>query len=193
MKNICVYCGSSPGKSKAFVESAKALGKELVKRDIGLIYGGASVGVMGEVADAVLSEGGKVTGIIPQFFVDKEVAHHELTDLIIVSSMHERKTLMAEMSDGFIALPGGYGTIEEIFEILTWSQLGFHQKPCSLLNIEGYYNDLISFVDNTVEQQFVKDVHRSMLLVESTPNKLLDLMTTYQAPSVKKWLGEGET
>jgi len=188
MKKICVYCGSSPGRLPEYLESARTLSRELVKREIGLVYGGASVGIMGEIADAVLAEGGEVTGIIPQSLVDKEVFHSGLTELKIVESMHERKALMAEMSDGFIALPGGLGTIEELFEVLTWSQLGFHKKPCALLNVKGYYDNLSLFLKHAVEEQFIKSIHRQMLLVEEKPEKLLESMATYSPPTVDKWI-----
>lgn len=193
MKRICVYCGSSRGKRQEYVESARTLARELVRRDIGLVYGGASVGIMGEVADAVLAGGGQVIGIIPQALFDKEVPHTGLTELKIVESMHERKALMADISDGFMALAGGLGTIEELFEILTWSQLGLHKKPCALLNIHGYYDNLMLFLDHAVEEQFVKNIHREMLLVEERPDKLLDLMNIYKSPVVDKWIGRDET
>ena len=164
----------------------------MVRRNIGLVYGGASVGIMGEIANTVLNAGGEVVGIIPQSLVDKEVSHNGLTELKVVSSMHERKAIMAEISDGFIALPGGLGTIEELFEVLTWSQLGFHKKPCALLNIKQYYNGLSLFLDHAVEEQFIKSIHREMLLVEDDPSKLLDAMETYNPPSVDKWIGRNK-
>ena len=193
MNKICVYCGSSPGKRPAYLESARMLAKELVKRDIGLVYGGASVGIMGTIADTVLSLGGEVIGIIPQSLVDKEVSHKGLTELLIVESMHQRKAKMAEISDGFIALPGGLGTLEELFEVLTWSQLGFHTKPCALLNVERYFDNLALFMDHAVDEQFVKNIHRDMLLIESEPDKLLHAMSMYNPPVVDKWIERGET
>ncbi len=193
MKKICVYCGSSPGKSPEYIDSARALARELVTRNIGLVYGGASVGIMGEIANCVLAGGGEVVGVIPQSLVDREVSHNGLTELIVVGSMHERKAIMTKMSDGFIALPGGLGTIEELFEVLTWSQLGFHQKPCALLNVKQYYSSLCSFLDNAVEEQFVKSIHSEMLLVENEPSKLLDSMENYTPPVVDKWIGRNET
>ena len=193
MKNICVYCGSSPGKRPEYVESARQLAQEFVARDLGLVYGGARVGIMAELADAMLTEGGKAIGVIPQSLVDKEVAHHGLTKLHIVDSMHERKALMADLSDGFIALPGGLGTIEELFEVLTWAQLGFHTKPCGLLNICGYYNGLSVFLDHAVQEQFVKQVHRQMLLIEDNPGRLFDRFASYQAPPQDKWIGRQQT
>lgn len=192
MKRICVYCGSSPGESPEYMEAARILGRELVKRDITLVYGGAHVGIMGEIADTVLAAGGEVIGIMPKALADKEIAHNGLTELRVVGSMHERKAMMADLSDGFIALPGGMGTLEEIFEVLTWSQLGYHRKPCSLLNIKGYYDSLTQFLDHTVEEGFVKSVHRGMILIEDNTEKLLDLMAEYESPKVDKWIGRNE-
>ncbi len=193
MKNICVYCGSSSGKRPEYIESARQLAQELVARDLGLVYGGARVGVMAELANTVLAEGGEVIGVIPQSLVDKEVAHHGLTKLHIVDSMHDRKALMADLSDGFIALPGGLGTIEELFEALTWAQLGFHAKPCGLLNVCGYYDGLSAFLDHAVQEQFVKEVHRQMLLIEDDPGRLLGRFASYQAPHQDKWIGRQQT
>lgn len=193
MKRICVYCGSNPGKSAEFLASARTLAGELVQRDIGLVYGGASVGLMGEIADTVLAGGGEVIGVIPQALVDKEVSHAGLTELKIVNSMHERKEIMADLSDGFIALPGGLGTIEEIFEVLTWAQLGLHQKPCALLNVKGYYNQLTQFLNHAAAEGFIADTHREMLLVGEHPHSLLEVMATYKAPAVDKWIGREET
>jgi uncharacterized protein (TIGR00730 family) len=193
LKRICVYCGSNPGKSAEFLASARTLAGELVQRDIGLVYGGASVGLMGEIADTVLAGGGEVIGVIPQALVDKEVSHAGLTELKIVNSMHERKEIMADLSDGFIALPGGLGTIEEIFEVLTWAQLGFHHKPCALLNVKGYYNQLTQFLNHAAAEGFIADTHREMLLVGEHPHSLLEVMATYKAPAVDKWIGREET
>lgn len=193
IKSLCVYCGSSFGRSEIYAESARALAAALVERDIRLVYGGASVGIMGVVADAVLAAGGQVVGIIPESLQRKELAHPELTELHVTGSMHERKALMAELSDGFIALPGGIGTLEELFEIWTWAQLGFHDKPCGLLNVGGYYDSLVRFLDHTVAEEFVKPLYRSMLIVESDPHMLLDRYARYQPPAVPKWVGRGET
>ncbi len=193
MKKICVYCGSSSGKSPEYIESARILGRELVKRNITLVYGGASVGIMGEIADTVLAAGGEVIGIMPQALADKEISHKGLTELRVVQSMHERKAMMEEISDGFIALPGGMGTIEELFEVLTWSQLGYHRKPCALLNIKGYYDSITQFLNHAVEEQFVKSIHREMILIEDNSTRLLDLMATYQSPKVDKWIGRKQT
>ena len=193
MKKVCVYCGSSSGRRPEYSEAARSLAKALTERGMGLVYGGASVGIMGEIADAVLSGGGEVIGIIPQALAAKEVAHNGLTELKIVDSMHERKAIMADLSDGFIALPGGLGTLEELFEILTWSQLGLHKKPCGLLNVEAYYEKLRSFLDHAVEEHFVKANHREMLLVEESPEELLALMEVYQPPLVNQWIARDNT
>jgi uncharacterized protein (TIGR00730 family) len=193
MKRICVYCASSPGSQPDYTEAAGNLAQALVQRNIDLVYGGASVGVMGVLANSVLAAGGHVIGIIPQALVDREVAHSGLSDLRVVPSMHERKMLMAELSDGFIALPGGLGTLEEIFEILTWAQLGLHQKPCGLLNIRDYYRSLIDFLDHAVAEKFIKDAHRAMLLVEEQPRRLLERFERYNAPTVAKWVDRAST
>ena len=187
MKRLCVYCGSRSGSQPAYTEAAENLARALVRRKIELVYGGASVGTMGVLANAVLAEGGRVVGIIPQSIVDREVVHRGLSDLRVVTSMHERKALMAELSDGFIALPGGLGTLDEVFEILTWGQLGLHQKPCGLLNIRNYYQGLIEFLDHAVVERFITDVHRAMLLVEEEPERLLEHFERYQATAVAKW------
>ncbi len=192
IKNICVYCGSSSGKNPAFARAATALGQEMCKRDIGLVYGGAAVGIMGAVADAVLEAGGQAIGVIPKSLAIKEVAHENLTELHVVASMHDRKAMMADLADGFIALPGGWGTLEEIFEILTWAQLGFHDKPCGLLNTEGYYDGLIGFLDNSFEQQFVNELFRPMLMTSVEAVSLLDQFAVYRAPKVRKWMAEDE-
>ncbi|MCP3942960.1 MAG: TIGR00730 family Rossman fold protein [Desulfobacteraceae bacterium] len=193
MKKICVYCGSSPGRRPEYIEAARFLAKELLSRNIGLVYGGAHVGIMGEIADTVLEGGGEVIGIIPQALVDLEVSHTGLTELIIVNSMHERKAMMADLSDGFIALPGGLGTIEELFEVLTWAQLGFHKKPCGLLNADGYYDHLSAFLDHAVKEEFVKNAHRSMLIIEKDPITLLERFEAYEPPRVSKLLGRDNT
>lgn len=193
MKNICVYCGSSPGKRPEYTAAACELAEQLVKSDIGLVYGGASIGVMGAIADAVLNAGGRVTGIIPESLAEKEVLHTGVTELRIVKSMHERKALMAELSDGFIALPGGLGTLEELFEILTWAQLGLHRKPCVLLNINGYYNGLAAFIDHAIEEQFVKEKHRDLLIITDRPDEALKQMEAYHAPHIARLINTGET
>ena len=192
IKNICVYCGSSNGGLDAYGEAGNALAQALVKHKMGLVYGGASIGVMGKVADGVLALGGEVIGVIPKALAHKEVAHHHLTQLHVTESMHERKMLMAELSDGFIALPGGIGTFEELFEIWTWAQLGFHHKPIGLLNISGYYDHLIQFLDHVLAEQFVNQETRDLLMVESDPDVLLDRFINYQAPPIKTWLNKAE-
>jgi uncharacterized protein (TIGR00730 family) len=193
MKRLCVYCGSNSGRRSDYAEAAKSLARALVERNIDLVYGGASVGVMGVLADTVLAEGGHVIGIIPQGLVDKEVAHRGLSDLRVVKSMHERKTLMAELSDGFIALPGGLGTLEEIFEALTWAQLGLHQKPCGLLNVRDYYRSLIDFLNHAVAERLLKEVYRAMILVEEQPERLIERFERYQAPPVAQWVDRTST
>ncbi len=182
LKNICVYCGSSSGRNPAYVESAERLADVLVERNIGLVYGGAQIGVMGAVANQMLAQGGRVIGVIPEGLLLKEVAHQGLTELHVTKSMHDRKALMAEHSDGFIALPGGIGTFEELFEVWTWSQLGFHHKPCGLLNVAGYYDQLIAFLNHASEEGFVKPPHRELLMVEQDPAKILDRMALYTPP-----------
>jgi uncharacterized protein (TIGR00730 family) len=189
---ICVYCGSSLGKNPAYSVAARALAKELCKRDIGLVFGGGAVGIMGVVADAVLEAGGEVVGVIPKSLAKKEVAHYGLSELHVVASMHERKAMMADLADGFIALPGGWGTLEEIFEMLTWAQLGFHEKPCGLLNVEGYFDGLIGFLENSFEQQFVKELYRPLLMQSNEPMVLLDQFSSYKAPKVRKWMDEDD-
>ncbi|MGR9115715.1 MAG: LOG family protein [Gammaproteobacteria bacterium] len=193
IKSICVYCGSSPGRLEAYAQAAQMLAETLVRRNIRLVYGGASVGIMGRVADRVLQLGGQVIGVIPEALVRKEVAHNHLTELHVTHSMHERKTQMAELADGFIALPGGIGTLEELFEIWTWAQLGIHDKPCGLINVGGYYDSLIKFLDHAFAEQFVKQPHRGMLIVETEPEALLDRYVDYQSPVVAQWVGKDET
>ena len=166
---------------------AKELGRVLATRKVGLVYGGARVGLMGVVADAVLAAGGQATGVIPAALVAKEIAHDGLTDLRVVQSMHERKTVMADLSDAFVALPGGWGTLEEFFETLTWGQLGLHQKPCGLLNVRGYFDRLLSFIEHSIEEGFVKREHRSMMAVSASPAELLDLFVSYEPPPIEKW------
>ena len=174
MKSNCVFCGSHDGARQGYRVEAARLGRTLAQRNLGLIYGGASVGLMGAVADAVIDAGGRAVGVIPQSLIDMEIAHTGLADLHVVNTMHERKALMAQLSDGFIALPGGIGTLEELFEIMTFAQLRFHQKPCGLLNIEGYYDQLIGFLDNAQTQGFVSSAQTRYLLVDQTVDGLLD-------------------
>ncbi|MBX2839646.1 MAG: TIGR00730 family Rossman fold protein [Gammaproteobacteria bacterium] len=186
LRSICVYCGSSRGAKPDYVAGAQKLATELVARDITLVYGGAHVGVMGAIADQVLSAGGRVVGVIPQALVDVEVAHDDLTELVVVGDMHERKALMAERSDGFIALPGGLGTLEELFEVLTWSQLDLHQKPCGLLNVAGYFDRLLGFLDHARDERFMRDAHRQLLISDSDPGGLIDRMGRYKAVKTLK-------
>jgi len=186
MKRICVFCGSSPGNRPEYRNAARSLGSLLAERNIGLVFGGGRVGLMNEIANAVLDAGGRVTGVIPQSLVDREVAHTGVSDLRIVGSMHERKALMAELSDGFIAIPGGIGTFEEFLEIITWGQLGFHRKPCGLLNVLGFYNGLMGFLGHAVREGFLHSANRDSILVSASPEELLDLFHLYEAPLVDK-------
>jgi uncharacterized protein (TIGR00730 family) len=176
-----------------YAEAAEALGRLLVKRGMGLVYGGGKVGLMGTIADAVLAGGGEVVGVIPRALVLKEVAHEKLSELRIVDSMHERKALMADLADGFIALPGGYGTLDEFCEILTWAQLGLHQKPCGVLNVGGYYDHFIQLLDHAVQEEFLKRAHRAILLTERDGETLLDAMLHYRVRAVDKWIKRSET
>ena len=193
MKRLCVYCGSSSGRQPVYAQVARQLARAMVNRNIDLVYGGASVGIMGEIANAVLEEGGDVIGIIPKELFKKEVAHTGVTELREVDSMHERKSLMADLSDGFIALPGGFGTIEEIFEIITWSQLGMHRKPCGLLNVCHYYDKLIGFLDHAVTEQFIKAAHHSTILVDECPDALLGKFEVYEIPETVKLIDRKST
>jgi len=188
MHSICVFLGSNSGNRPDFLEAAQSTGRELARRGLTTVYGGSNVGLMGALADAALAAGGKVIGVIPESLRKKEIDHTGLTELHVTASMHERKALMAELSDGFIALPGGLGTLEEISEMLTWAQLGFHKKPCGLLDICGYYASLGSFFDNAVAEGFVNATHRSMLLHAPNAAQLLDQFATYTAPVVAKWI-----
>ena len=188
MKRVCVNCGSSPGFNPLYIEMAEKLGEALIECNLELVYGGADVGLMGKVADTVLKAGGSVIGIIPKAFAHK-VSHQGLTKLHIVESMHERKAMMCDLSDGFIALPGGFGTIEEVTEILTWSQLGLNTKPCGIINVNRYFDTLLSFFDGAVAEGFMKQEHRDMLLVEESPKALLEKFYSYKVPSIEKWVG----
>ncbi|HEY9799237.1 MAG TPA: TIGR00730 family Rossman fold protein [Leptolyngbyaceae cyanobacterium] len=188
MKSICVYCGSNFGNRNSYLQAAKSLGVQMAQRGITLIYGGAKVGLMGAVADSVLEAGGKVIGVMPQALIDKEIAHTGLSDLRVVNSMHERKLLMADLADAFIALPGGLGTLEEFCEVATWTQLGFHNKACGLLNIDGFYNRLISFLNHATKEQFIRSEHRSIVLVGATPEELIEKLSQFEIPNVHKWI-----
>lgn len=193
MKRITVFCGSSLGTEDNFKIQATLLGQTLANHKIELVYGGAKIGLMGAVADGALSKGGKVIGVLPNFLKSKEIAHEGLTELILVDSMHERKTKMNELCDGVIALPGGFGTLEELFEMLTWAQLGLHKKPVGLLNTDGFYDSLIALLQTMVEKGLLKEVNQHMLLVSSNVDELLDKMKNYTAPVVGKWITEETT
>lgn len=193
MRSICVYCGSSPGNDPAFLDAARAFGDLLGRRGIRLVFGGGDVGLMGAIADAVLAAGGEVVGVIPQGLVDREVAHFGLTELHVTKSMHERKAMMAELADGFVAMPGGLGTLEELFEMLTWAQLGLHRKPVGLLNVAGYYDALVAFVDHTVEAGFVRPQHRALFCVHGGGEALLEEFAGWSPEAIPKWLGMDET
>lgn len=188
VQTVCVFCGSSSGTDPIYSEAAEAVGKLLASRGIGLVYGGGKVGLMGTVADACLATGGRVIGVMPQLLVDKEVAHAGLTELRVVASMHERKALMADLSDAFLALPGGFGTWEEFFEVLTWSQLGIHRKPCALLNINGFYDPLLAMADGAVAAGFLREANRGLLLADTEPERLLDRLGNAEVPVVDKWI-----
>jgi uncharacterized protein (TIGR00730 family) len=193
LRRVCVFCGSRPGVRPEYVESAKATGRELAMRKIGLVYGGASVGVMRAIADAALDAGGEVIGVIPRGLVDKEVANLRLADLRVVGTMHERKAMMADLCDGVIALPGGFGTSDELFEILTWGQLGMHTKPIGLLNVARFYDPLVAFVDHVIREGFVPPEHRRLLVVHETIGALLDAMRDHvPPPAAKKWIDKDE-
>ncbi|HDY97179.1 MAG TPA: TIGR00730 family Rossman fold protein [Pseudomonas sabulinigri] len=187
---ICVFCGSSAGNNPVYREAAIELGTALAKAGIGLVYGGAQVGLMGAVADAAMAAGGEVIGVIPRQLVERELAHDGLTELKEVGSMHERKAVMADLSDGFIALPGGVGTFEELFEVWTWGQLGHHQKPCALLNVGGYYDKLVTFLNHATTEGFMKQPYREMLIVASDVESVLAKVEAYEAPKVAKWMGK---
>ena len=186
MNRICVFCGSSRGSDEVYIEAARQLGLLLLENKIGLVYGGASVGLMGEIANTFIEQAAEIIGVIPRDLAEKEVACTNLSDLRIVNSMHERKSLMVELSDGFIALPGGFGTIEEFFEVLTWAQLSMHGKPCGILNIKGYFDYLIEFLDHMVSQKFIEKEHRSMVIIADTPAKLLTKFQSYRPPKIDK-------
>lgn len=192
LATVCVFCGSNFGRQDAYRQAAAAFGTMIARRGLRLVYGGADVGLMGVVADAALAAGGEVIGVIPQALVEKEIAHAGLTRLEVVASMHERKARMAELSDAFVALPGGPGTLEEIFEVWTWGQLGFHEKPVGFLNVGGYYAALAAFFDHAVGEAFLQAPHRNMLLVREDGAEMLDAMAAYAAPAVEKWVGRAE-
>lgn len=193
MTSICVFCGSSVGTRPVYLQQAQELGSILAARGLSLVYGGAGVGLMSALADAVLAAGGHAIGVIPRNLWEREVAHPGLSELRVVDSMHERKAVMADLSDGFIAMPGGIGTMEEFFEVWTWGQLGLHRKPYGLLNVGGYYDPLIAFLDHMVAEGFLKPVHRALVLVDDAPQRLVERVVTFQPPAMDKWLDRGTT
>jgi uncharacterized protein (TIGR00730 family) len=193
MKRICIFCGSSTGTQPAYREAAEAMGALLAQRHIGLVYGGGHVGLMGVIADAVLAGGGEAIGVIPQALADREIAHAGLTELHVVDSMHTRKALMADLSDAFIAMPGGVGTFEEFFEAVTWTQLGVHRKPCGLLNAGAFYTPLVAFIDQAVTEGFIRPTHRATIIVDDDPARLLDTLGNVKLPDVPKWIRPDET
>jgi uncharacterized protein (TIGR00730 family) len=194
LRRVCVFCGSSPGARPAYGEAAEELGRLLVAEGIGLVYGGGQVGLMGRLADAVMAEGGEITGVMPEALVAKEIGHPGLADLRVVDSMHERKALMADLSDAFVALPGGLGTVEELFEVYTWSQLGLHSKPCALLDVDGYYDGIATFLSHAVEERFLREDHREMLIVERDPRRLIERLMRFEpAAIVPKWIDREQT
>jgi uncharacterized protein (TIGR00730 family) len=193
MKRICVFCGSSSGARPVYADTARALGGELVRRRLGLVYGGGCVGLMGAIADAVMEGGGEVIGIIPEALVERELGHGAITDLIVVGSMHERKAKMAELSDAFVAMPGGYGTLEEFCEIITWAQLGLHRKACGVLNVDGYYDPLLALFGRFVEEGFLKPANRLLVIEDNDPARLLDKLVHYTPPLTEKWIDRDES
>jgi uncharacterized protein (TIGR00730 family) len=193
MRRLCVFSGSSPGGHPAYVQAAEELGRALAAQDLGLVYGGAHVGLMGAIADAALDAGGEVVGVIPQALVDREIAHTGLSELHVVGSMHERKAKMADLSDGFIALPGGMGTLEELFEVYTWTQLGLHSKPLGLLDVRGYYAQLAAFLDHAVAERFVIAEHREMLVVEQRAEAMIEAFRRWRPPARAKWIARSQS
>lgn len=190
IKRLTVFCGSSFGTDKIYEEKAYELGKQLAIEKIGLVYGGANVGLMGTIANGVMEHNGEVIGVLPHFLKGKEVAHNQLSELILVETMHERKTKMNELSDGVIVLPGGYGTLEEFFEMITWAQLGLHQKPIAILNINGFYDDLLKMIQTMVDKGFLKEINQKMLIVDENIESLLNKIKNYEAPKVDKWISK---
>lgn len=188
MKNICVYCASNAGVRGEYAEAARQLARCLAAAGVGIVYGGASKGIMGVLADEMLEAGGQIVGVIPRALQAREIAHRSLTELHVVNSMHERKAMMAERSDAFVALPGGFGTLEEIVEMLTWAQLRIHDKPCAVLNVQGYFDGLLAYLDHAVAEGFLRPQHRKMLLVARDPEELLRCFETYRPPTLQKWL-----
>jgi uncharacterized protein (TIGR00730 family) len=192
LNSVCVFCGSNPGASPAYGEAAARLGRAVARRGMTLVYGGGRVGLMGVTADAALAAGGRVIGVIPEALATRELAHAGLTDLQVVGSMHERKARMSELADGFLALPGGIGTLEEWFEVWTWSQLGFQPKPCGLLDVAGYYRHLLAFLDHMTAELFLSETHRAMAIVDDAPERLLDRLAAYRPTAGRKWIDTEE-
>jgi uncharacterized protein (TIGR00730 family) len=194
VERICVFCGASPGARPEYAEAARELARLLTAEGIAVVYGGGGVGLMGALADAVIAAGGELTGVIPRALVDREIAHRDVMDMRVVGSMHERKALMAELSDAFVALPGGIGTLEELFEVYTWAQLGLHRKPCALLNVEGYYDGIADFLAHAVGERFLREETRELLVVETDPAALIERLRTFEPPAVvPKWIDREET
>ena len=194
VERICVFCGASPGGRPVYREATAQLARLLAAEGIGVVYGGGGVGLMGALADAVIAEGGELTGVIPRSLVDREIAHRDVMDMRVVGSMHESKALMADLADAFIALPGGIGTLEELFEVYTWAQLGLHQKPCALLNVEGYYDGIEDFLSHAVAERFLREETRALLLVDSSPANLLERLHNFEPQAVvPKWIDREET
>ncbi|HYH79250.1 MAG TPA: TIGR00730 family Rossman fold protein [Longimicrobium sp.] len=192
LRRVCVFCGSNAGRRPEYAEAAREMGRVLAERGLGLVYGGGNVGLMGEVADTVLAAGGEVVGVIPEALMAREVGHAGLTQLHVVKTMHERKAMMADLCDGFVALPGGFGTFEEFCEVLTWSQLGFHPKPCGLLNVAGYYDTLLALFDHATAEGFVPEKHRALVIEEADPRRLLDRFAAFTPPTTTKWIRPDE-
>jgi uncharacterized protein (TIGR00730 family) len=188
MRSVCVFCGSNSGAGEAYAGAARNLARAIARRRLALVYGGGSIGLMGILADAALEAGGNVIGVTPRRLVEREVAHSGLTELRVVETMHERKALMADLSDAFVSLPGGLGTLDETFEMLTWIQLGYHRKPCALLEVNGYFERLTAFLDHAVEQRFLTAAHRAMLIVERDPEAVLDRLASAKLPDTGKWM-----
>jgi uncharacterized protein (TIGR00730 family) len=193
MHSVCVFCGSNPGARPSYAAAAKRLGEVLAERGLALVYGGSSTGLMGVVADAALAKGGRVFGVLPGFMVTREIAHPALTELVLVGSMHERKAEMARRADAFVALPGGFGTMDELFEVLTWSQLGLHGKPCALLDVDGYYAPLVAFLDHAAREGLLRPEHRAMLFVETDAARLVERLAGWVPPAVPRAIEAGQT
>jgi uncharacterized protein (TIGR00730 family) len=195
MKSVCVFCGSTPGARPAYLAAARRIGEALAARGLRLVYGGSSIGLMGAVADAALARGGEVVGVLPEFMGSREIAHPRLTELVLVGSMHERKAQMAARADAFVALPGGFGTMDELFEVLTWSQLGLHQpqKPSAMLDVDGYYTSLVAFLDHAAAEGFLRPEHRALLLVDRDPDRLIDRLAGAPVPAVARVIEPSQT